>query len=35
MKKKFLSLAIAAAFAVTAVTGCGQKADKASTTSKC
>ena len=34
MKKKFLSLAIAAAFAVTAVTGCGQKADKASTTSK-
>ena len=34
MKKKFLSLAIAAAFAVTAVTGCGQKADKASTPSK-
>ena len=34
MKKKFLSLAIAATFAVTAVTGCGQKADKASTTSK-
>lgn len=34
MKKKFLSLAIAAAFAVTAVTGCGQKADKTSTPSK-
>ncbi len=34
MKKKFLLLAIAAAFAVTAVTGCGQKADKASTPSK-
>ena len=34
MKKKFLSLAIAATFAVTAITGCGQKADKASTTSK-
>ena len=30
MKKKFLSLAIAATFAVTAVTGCGQKADNAS-----
>ena len=29
MKKKVLSLAIAAAFAVTAVTGCGQKADNA------
>ena len=34
MKKKFLSLAIAAAFAVTAVTGCGQKANNASTASK-
>ena len=34
MKKKFLSLAIAATFAVTAVTGCGQKADKASTENK-
>ena len=34
MKKKFLSLAIAATFAVTAVTGCGQKANNASTASK-
>lgn len=34
MKKKFLSLAIAATFAVTAITGCGQKANNASTTSK-
>ena len=34
MKKKFLSLAIAATFAVTAITGCGQKANKASTASK-
>ena len=34
MKKKVLSLAIAAAFAVTAVTGCGQKANNASTASK-
>lgn len=30
MKKKFLSLAIAATFAVTAITGCGQKADNTS-----
>ena len=34
MKKKFLSLAIAATFAVTAITGCGQKANNASTASK-
>lgn len=34
MKKKLLSLAIAGAFAVTAVTGCGQKATTSSTTTK-
>lgn len=34
MKKKFLSLAIAATFAVTAITGCGQKTNNASTASK-
>ena len=34
MKKKLLSLAIAGTFAVTAVTGCGQKTTNTSTTSK-
>ena len=34
MKKKLLSLAIAGTFAVTAITGCGQKATTNSTTSK-
>ena len=34
MKKKLLSLALAGTFAVTAVTGCGQKTTTTSTTSK-
>lgn len=34
MKKKFLSLAVAATFAITAITGCGQKANNTSTASK-